>query len=73
MTKLLSVGMMAKRNRRPRHRLNYVIMTRGIEPVKRLGNMRLFTEEQFRGITRELAEIEQAESLKVRRQPEAVS
>ena len=73
MPKLLSIGMMAERNRRPLHRVKYVIMSRGIEPVERIGNIRLFSEEQFRRITRELAEIEKAESLKVRRRREPVS
>ena len=67
---LMSASMIAERSKHPLHRVKYVILSRAIKPVKRVANVRLFSEEQYERIVSELADIAQGEALRNRRQPE---
>jgi DNA-binding transcriptional MerR regulator len=53
-----TVGEIARRLRVPVHAIEYIIRTRGIEPVSRAGNARVFTEADISHIASELKRIE---------------
>ena len=73
MHELMSASMIAERSGHPSHRVKYVLLSRAIKPVKRVGNVRLFSEEQYERVVAELEDIAHGESLKNRRREEAVS
>lgn len=54
----LTTGEMARRLKKPLHRIQYVVRTRGISPVSRAGNLQLFTEADLARVGSELRRIE---------------
>ena len=55
---LPTVGVIARRLQRPIHRVNYVIDTRGIEPIGKAGHARVFTEGAVEKIAAALESID---------------
>lgn len=53
-----AIGEIARRLQAPLHRVEYVIRSRGILPIARAGNARLFTEENVSQIRSELERID---------------
>jgi DNA-binding transcriptional MerR regulator len=54
-----TVGEIARRHNVPIHRVEYVIRSRGIQPVGRAGNARVFAERDVARIGSELCRIAQ--------------
>lgn len=53
-----TVGEIARRAGADIHRVEYVIRTRGIQPVSRAGNVRVFAESDVQRIVSELERIQ---------------
>ena len=53
-----TVGEIARRHEAPRHRVEYVIRSRGISPISRAGNARIFSEAAVELIGSELRRID---------------
>lgn len=53
-----TVGAIARRLKRPLHRIEYLIRSRGLQPCGRAGNARIFSEDQVDYIASELSRIE---------------
>ncbi len=60
---VLTVGVMADRLGVARHRVEYVIRSRGIEPMNWAGNARIFSEASLEYIASELARMEEENSV----------
>lgn len=57
-TNLASVGDIGRKLNVPAHRVDYVIKSRGVRPVARIGGWRVFDRDGAERITRGVAEIE---------------
>ena len=55
-----TVGVIANRVDKPVHRIAYVIRSRGIAPMAKAGNARVFSEEAVQRIAAELRQIDEA-------------
>jgi hypothetical protein len=55
--KLLTVGVIAQKIRRPIHRVEYIIRVRGIRPIGRAGNARVFSKAAVDQIRSELHQV----------------
>jgi hypothetical protein len=53
-----TVGEIARRLNEPLHRIEYVIRSRGIQPARIAGNVRIFSEDHVARITAELRQID---------------
>lgn len=58
MPNLPTLGAIARRAGKPNHAVEYVIRSRGIEPIGRAGNCRVFSEAAVEHILSELRRIE---------------
>ena len=52
--KALTVGEIARRLGCPIHKIEYLIRSRNIQPIQRAGNLRVFSEKDFRRIGSEI-------------------
>ena len=61
----LTVGEIARRLECPVHRIQYLVAARGIEPVERAGNLRIFSVETLNALRAELKHRKQASAVGV--------
>ena len=59
----LTIGEVARQLQVPLHRAEYLVRSRGIQPVARAGNARLFSESDVRQLRSELNQTEPDRSL----------
>ena len=55
---LLTIGEIARHINQPLHRVDYVIRTRGIQPLARAGGSRVFSKQAMEEIAEALSQID---------------
>ena len=56
--RLTTIGEVARRLNRPQHRVEYVVRARRLQPAKRAGNARVFSDADVQYIESELSRID---------------